>query len=348
MKGRYWLLLLVPVAVAAHFLHAPPALTFILAGIALIPLSGLLGEATEVLAAHLGESWGGLLNATFGNAVELLIVIAALRAGELELVKASIVGSVLGNLLLILGCSLVVACWRRPTVSFNRELVLPSILNLFVAVTVMCFPTAAHFFMGDDLNEKMSLGISAVLLTIYVLTLIDHFQTPQDEAVATPHEVHHMVEVSWSKSLAVLILFVVTGTVIGMSEILVHHVEPFCDKIGLTKSFVGFIIIPIVGNIAEHFVAITVAAKNRMDLSLAVSIGSATQIGLFVTPVAVFAALFFGQELTLYFQPLALLPIAAAVFFAWFITQDGRGKRIEGVNLLGFYAATAWVFFLLK
>lgn len=348
MKHRYWLLLLVPGTVLAHFLHAPPALVFIIAGVSLIPLSGLLGEATEVLAAHLGESWGGLLNATFGNAVELLIVLAALHNGQLELVRASIIGSMLGNLLLILGCSLVVACWHRPTVTFDRELVLPSIMNLFVAVTVVCFPTAAHFFMGDHLNEKISLGVSAILLVLYVLTVIDHFRTPHDEATATPHEVHAMVQVGWPIKLAVLVLGVSTLTVIGVSEILVHHVEPFCAQIGLTKTFVGLIIVPLVGNVAEHFVAIQVAAKNRMDLSLAVSIGSATQIGLFVTPVAVFAALFFGHELTLYFHPLTLLPVAAAVFFAWFILQDGRGKRIEGVNLLGFYAAAAWVFFLLK
>lgn len=348
MKHRYWLLALVPITVAAHLFHLPPVLIFILASASLIPLSGLLGEATEVLAAHLGESWGGILNATFGNAVELLIVIAAIRSGQLELVKASIVGSVLGNLLLILGCSLVVACWKRPQVVFNKDLVLPSILNLFIAVTLMSFPTAAHFFMGDHLNEKMSLGVAAVLLVLYVLTMIDHFHTPHDEATATPDEVHHAIEVSWSQKRAVLVLGTATLAVIGVSEILVHHVEAFCDQLHLTKSFVGFIIVPIVGNVAEHFVAIKVATKNRMDLSLAVSIGSATQIGLFVTPVAVFAALFFGRELTLYFQPLALLPIAAAVFFTWFILQDGRGRRIEGVNLLGFYVATAWVFFLLK
>lgn len=354
MRRKDWFLVLVPLALAAHFLHAPPAVVFVLAGVSLIPLSGLLGTATEVLASHLGESWGGLLNATFGNAVELIIVLVALQSGQLELVQASIVGSVLGNLLLILGCSLLVACWRKPTVLFSRDLVLPSLLNLFVAVTVMGFPTIAHFVMMGDgqkeqaFNERVSLGVSGVLIILYIITLIDRFRTSKDEATAAPHEIHEMVEVTWSKRRAIIVLAAVTLAVVGMSEVLVHHVEPFCAKIGFTKTFVGFVIIPLVGNVAEHFVAIQVAAKNRMDLSLAVSIGSATQIGLFVTPVAVFTALAFGQELTLYFPPLALLSIAPAVFFAWIILQDGKANRIEGVHLLGFYLATALVFFFMQ
>lgn len=337
MKYLRWFLVFVPVTVAAHLLHVPSAVVFAAAALALLPLSGIVGEATEQLAAHVGEAWGGLLNATFGNLAELIIVFVAIRAGAVELVKASLVGSVVGNLMLVLGASLFVGGIRRQTLTFRRDLVAPSVTNLLIATSAMALPTLARFSDSHANMGRVSLGGAGVLILLYALLLVKQFRTVGDQATLAVHEVHEALGARWSKRRALVVLVATAITLGGMSEILVHHLEGFCDGVGLTPTFVGLIVVPLVGNIAEHFVAIQVAAKNRMDLSLAVSIGSATQIALLVAPLAVFAGMVLGNPVTLDFPPLAVTFMYLSVFFAWIVTSDSNGDWYEGVQLICLY-----------
>ncbi len=336
-----WFLLFIPVTIGAHAFDAPSVVTFALAALALIPLSGLIGEATEALAARIGESWGGFLNATFGNAAEVIIAVVALRAGAIELVKNSLIGSAIGNLLLVLGLSVIVGGVRYRTLKFRREFVGTSMTMLFIAMFAMAIPTIAHYIPGDGVLEHASGMTAIILLALYVLSVIRHFRTPDDEATLTEADAPETLGVHWGVPRSLATLAGAAGAVCLVSEILVHHLEGFCGALGWTPTFVGLIIVPIVGNVAEHWVAVQVARKNRMDLSLAVSVGSATQIALFVTPVCVFAAMLLGQEFTLVFPMLSLVTVAGSVFFADKITQDGRSNWLEGAALLAVYAIFA-------
>lgn len=338
VKILYWFLVLVPVAIVAHLVGAPPVVVFSLSALALIPLSGILGEATEELAARIGESWGGLLNATFGNLAELIIAIVAIRAGAIELVKASIVGSVIGNLLFVLGMSLAAGGFRYETLKFRRELVGPGVTSLFVAMTAMAIPTIAHFTPGDATLEHGSMPVATILFVLYVLGIVKHFRTPDDEATLPTKEVQKILGERWSTARAIITLATAAATIAVMSDILVHHLEGFCNHLGWTPTFVGLIIIPIVGNVAEHFVAVQVALKNRMDLSLSIAVNSATQVALLVAPIAVFTAAAMGHEFTLVFQPLAVEAIGAAVVATFLVTHDEKSDWYEGVMLLALYA----------
>lgn len=332
---KYWFLGLAPAAVVAHLAHAPAVLVFILAASALIPLAGVLGEATEALAAHLGERWGGLLNATFGNLAELIIAGIALSTGAIELVKLSIIGSIIGNLFIVLGASMVVGGIRHGTVRFSQDLVSPMITLLFLALTAMLVPTIAHHVGGNSgALEHKTIGAALFLLVMYVLLLVFRATHPEEDHVPS-HE--HIVETfghDWSTRRAIIILAGAAGTIGIVSEVLIHHLESASRTFGWSAAFVGLFVVPLVGNVAEHSVAIQAAAKNRCNLTVEIAVGSAAQIALFAAPVLVLIAPLMGQELTLVFDPLALEAVGAAVMAAWLVLLDGKSNWFEGAALL--------------
>ncbi len=336
MRYLYVLLIFVPVAILGELLHWNPLVVFATSALAVIPLAGLLGQGTEELVVHTGPRVGGLLNATLGNAAELIIAIFAIRAGLFDLVKASITGSIIGNLLLIMGLSLLVGGIRHGRQRFDRRLAGVNSTQLMLATSALVIPSL--FAIGADSShplsvDALSMGVAIVMIVIYVLGLLFAFK--QDGgALEHPHtgETNHA---PWSVRKAVLVLLVATVGIAWLSEILVGAVEPTVKALGISEFFLGIIIIPLVGNIAEHLVAVQVAAKNQMDLSLGVSVGSSLQIALFVAPVLVFISLLFGPELTLVFNPFEVIALFTASVIAALVSVDGESNwRRAGVLLL--------------
>ena len=364
MKFLRYLLVFVPLAVVAELAHWSPLLIFIFSCIALIPLAGLLGDATEELAIHTGPKVGGLLNATLGNAAELIITIVALSAGKIELVKASITGSILGNLLLILGGSLLLGGLKHGIQRFDRGLAGMSSTMMFLAVIGLIIPTLFELIrelqigkldvfntsVSDPALDNLSLGVAAILILLYVLSLIFMFRQPDQAATGGAHgeagdEPH---KAKWSVPFASGVLAACTIAIVFLSEFLVGAVEPVVQTLSVSELFLGIIIIPLVGNVAEHIVGITVAYKNKMDLSLSISLGSSTQIALFVAPVLVFVSLLFGPEMTLFFSLFEVAALSLAVVIAALIAVDGESNWLEGAQLLAVYLIVALGFFFIS
>jgi len=342
--SSYWLLLLVPVTIAGNALQWNALLLFALAILGITPLAKVMGDATEALAAHTGPQIGGLLNATLGNAAELIITIVALNAGLLELVKASITGSIISNLLLVLGTAILLGGLRNGTQHFDQATVGLSTTQMALAVIALSVPALfAHAMSGNHWAvEEMSLGVSAVMILTYLLYLIFGLSHPAELEVAEAESAH------WRLSTALIVLGLATVFIVWLSEILVGVVEPTVAALGVSEFFIGIIVVPIVGNAAEHFVAVTVARKDQMDLSLAISVGSSAQIALFVAPLLVFISLFVGPEpLTLLFHPFELAALGAATVIAAFIAQDGQSNWMEGAQLLAVFLILALAFFFL-
>lgn len=359
VKFLRYLLIFVPIAVLAEFVLDNPLLIFISSCIALIPLAGLLGEATEELAIHTGPKLGGLLNATLGNAAELIITIVALREGKIELVKASITGSILGNLLLIMGLSLVLGGLRHGTQRFDRNTAGTAATMMTLAVIGLVTPTLFELMreiqagavdiyntnVNDPALNSLSLGVAAVLIIVYILSLVYSFRTPDQLKSPTGVDDHSdeagAHKAKWSVPVSVAVLAVCTIAIVFLSEFLVGAVEPVVESLGVSELFLGIIIIPIVGNVAEHIVGVQVAYKNKMDLSLAISLGSSMQIALFVAPLLVFVNLLFvqttGQQMTLFFSLGEVVGLGLAVLLASFVSFDGESNWLEGVQLLAVY-----------
>lgn len=353
-KILYGMLIFVPVAVIAELTHQNPTIIFILSALAIIPLADLIGEATEELSLHTGPRIGGLLNATLGNAAELIITIFAINEGLLDLVKASITGSIVGNLLIVMGLSLLLGGLKNGTQTFDRRNAATNATLLVLAVLALLIPSLfdAGLRGGADpvrnaANELfLSEGIAAVLIVLYGLSVYYSFTGNKhtDAAHVAQEEVH---KPTWSIRRCMAVLGAATLGIVFMSEFLVGAVESVTVSLGLTEFFIGIIVIPLVGNIAEHLVAVEVAYKNKMELSLAVSIGSSLQIALFVAPVLVFIALLFNRELLLVFTPYELITLVAASLIAAFIAQDGESNWLEGAMLIAVYIIVALAFFLL-
>lgn len=345
----YYLLIGLPVAILGSWLHWNPMLNFIAACVGLIPLAGLIGEGTEVLAVFTGPKIGGLLNATLGNAAELIITIVAIRAGLLDLVKASITGSILGNVLLVLGASLLLGGLKNGRQRFNREHAATNATMLVLAVVALCIPSLLnHTLEGEALpgpiTEAMSLGVAGVMIILYLLGLLyslrvsDSALTGGGAASEAPH---------WSARKAILVLGGATLAIVWLSEILVHSVEAVIATSGLSEFFLGIILIPIIGNVAEHIVAVQVAIKDHMDLSVEIALGSSLQIALFVAPVLVFISLLFGEQLNLVFNQFELIALIAAVLTAALVSSDGETNWLEGAELLAVYLILGLAFFFL-
>lgn len=355
MKYIYALLIFVPIAVVAELAHWSPTLILISSALGMIPLAGLLGEATEELAAAMGPKLGGFLNATLGNAAELIITIVALNAGKVALVQASITGSILGNLLLILGLSMLLGGFRHGLLKFDRTLAGVSSTMMILAVIGLIVPTvfaAIHgeIHLAEDL-EKLSLGVAGVLLLLYVLSVVftftANFKGRETGTVAPGDEiVHHHAR--WSPQVSIGILTASTVTIVFLSEFLVGAVEPVVHEWGISEFFIGIILVPIVGNVAEHLVSVQMAMKNRMDLSLSISLGSSMQIALFVAPLLVFLSLFVGPDpMNLLFNTFEVAALGVSVLIAALISLDGESHWLEGAQLLAVYIILGIAFFYL-
>jgi Ca2+:H+ antiporter len=340
------LLVFVPIAIVGEFLHWLPLLVFAVSGLAVMPLASLIGQATEELVAHTGPRLGGFLNATLGNAAELIITIFAIRAGLLELVKASITGSILGNVLLVLGLSILLGGLKNGVQRFDRSHAGINSTMLILAVVGLGIPSLfshAIEVKHHEAVEYLSLGVALVLIVIYGLSLIYAFFTlPGRKEVKEAH-IHR----GWSTSKASGVLVAATLLIVWLSEILVGAVEPVVEAVGVTEFFLGIIIIPLVGNVAEHLVGVQMAIKNRMELSLAISVGSSLQIALFVAPALVFISLLMGNPLTLVFNQFELISLVAAVLIAALVSLDGESNWLEGAQLLVVYIIIGLAFFYL-
>ncbi|MBI3951067.1 MAG: calcium/proton exchanger [Acidobacteria bacterium] len=346
------LLVFVPVSIALELLPADPVWIFISSAAAIVPLAGLMGKATEHLAERLGAGLGGLLNASFGNAAELIIALMALRVGLYDVVKASITGSIIGNVLLVLGLSVLVGGLKFERQQFNRTAAGLGATLLMLSAIGLVVPAIFHYIVrGSDMahEKELSLEIAIVLFVTYLLSLVFALRTHKhlyagdvaqcdEEALGTAE---------WSKGRAVLVLLAATALVALMSEFLVGAVEHTAGAFGMTEVFVGVILVAIIGNAAEHSTAVLVAAKNQMDLAMNIAIGSSIQVALFVAPVLVFVSYLFGQPMDLIFTTFEVVSVVLAVGIVGLIAMDGESNWMEGVQLLAVYFILAMAFYFL-
>lgn len=321
---------------------------FVLSAIAIIPLSGILGTATEELAGHTGATVGGLINATLGNFAELVIATIALRAGLVDLVKASITGSILGNLLLVLGAAQLAGGLKYKSQRINRNLTNMSSTLLVVAVLGLVMPAVFHAVHPDPLRratQAMSVWVAVTLIAGYGMSLLYSMYTHRAIFCEGGDVAQHETPPKWTLRKSVVVL-VATAAAIGvLSEILVGSTEEAVKSMGLSQIFVGLILIPIIGNAAEHSSAVLMALKNRMDLAVSISVGSAIQVALLVGPLLVLLGLLFGQPMDLAFTLMEVASVAVAVAVASSVMQDSESNWLEGAFLLVAYAIVGVAFF---
>ena len=294
-----FLLLALPLTLAAQLLGWPPVAVFTLAALGIVPLASLIGEATEELAAHTNPRLGALLNATLGNAAELIITITAVQAGLLELVKASITGSIIGNLLLVLGFAMAAGGARYGIQKFNKRNASRNAILLTLAVTTLIIPSVFSQSISTTGNgnvEALSIGVAVIMLVLYGLGLFDASRT-QETPLSYKLPPKDMPARALSQSLIILVLS--TLGVAWLSESLVHVAEAVITGLGVSEFFLGIILVPLIGNVAEHLVSVQMALKNKMDLSTEIAISSSLQIALFVAPLLVFISLLLGHPLQL-------------------------------------------------
>lgn len=348
-----WLLLCVPVTLVLEYLAPQQHLAiFIAAAIAIIPLAGWLGKATEQLAERSGEGVGGLLNATFGNATELIIAIAALRAGLHDVVKASLAGSIIGNILLVLGASMLCGGLRFKEQHFNSDGARAEASLLTLAAIALVLP-AVYMMRAEEAPallgkvQHLSNAISVVLLLVYGLFLYYSLVTHKALFAGNRQDDGEALDL-WPMGKAIAILAVATALIAWVSEILVGAIEPSAKAFGLSNLFIGVFVVAILGNAAEHASAITAAMKNRMDLALSISIGSSLQVALFVAPVLVLSSLFIGPDaMNLAFTSGLTLTMLLSVLITGQIAGDGRSDWLKGVQLLAVYLVFALAFFFI-
>ena len=340
-----WLLVLVPVVLAAaRLVPAAHTLLFVLSVLAIVPLAALLSHATESVAEKTGDTVGGLLNATLGNLTELVIAAAALRAGEYALVKGSIAGAIVTNTLFMLGASFFLGGLKHHIQEYNRATARLDAALLFLAAIALVSPSAiakADLVPGAALTQKLSVALAVLLIVGYGLGLVFSLKTHR-EVFAGGAEHAEQGEPPWPISLAVVTLAVVTVLVALVSEIFVESVQKAAETLGMSQAFVGFIVVALVGGAAEMAVAFSAARKNRLDLSVGIALGSATQIALFVGPVLVLLSYVIGPTpMDLQFWPGAVVMVFVATLVAAFITSGGRSAWFVGVLLLLVYAVFA-------
>jgi len=352
-----WLLVFIPVTLWAEVTRPEShVLVFASACVAIVPLAGLLGLATEHLATRAGEGVGGFLNATFGNLAELIIAVVALRAGHAEVVKASLTGSIIGNVLLVLGAAFLAGGLRHPVQRFKAAGALAQTSTLSVAAFAFIIPAGFHALVRGEMSaaqeHRMSLGIAVVLLAVYLFGLVFSLRTHRalftaercDEKLLE----HTAGGAHWGVGRSVGVLLGVSALIAWMSEILVGSVEGAAHELGMSQVFVGVIVVAIVGNAAEHSTAILMALKDRMDLAVGIAIGSSTQIALFVAPFLVLVSyLIAPQPMDLTFT---LPEVLAVVLSALLITQavsNGETNWFEGLQLLGLYGILGVAFYFL-
>ena len=307
-----------------------------------------MGEGTEEISFYTGPKIGGFLNATFGNATELIISFFALKSGLFEVVKSSIAGSIIGNILLVLGASMFIGGLKHKTQNFNINVVETTSSMLLFSLIGLCVPAFfTHTINANLLNtryEGLSLVVAIVMFILYILSLIFSFFTHKDLYATTTEEEGH--ESKWSLKKSIAILIIATVIIAIESEFLVGGIEDITSKLGLSEFFVGIILIPIIGNAAEHSTAITMALKNKMDVAIEIALGSSLQIILFVAPVLIFLSLLF-TPMSIIFNPFELVSLIASVIIANKVASDGQSNWLEGAQLMAVYFIIAAGFFIL-
>ncbi|QJB44584.1 calcium/proton exchanger [Dolichospermum flos-aquae] len=346
------LLLFIPISLTAHFLEWGDLIVFITAALAILPLAAWMGTATEEIAVVVGPGIGGFLNATFGNATELIIALVALNAGLIDVVKASITGSIISNLLLVMGLSMLLGGIRYKEQTFESVIARVNASSMNLAVIAILLPTAMNYTsigISEKTVQNLSLAVAVVLILVYGLTLLFSMKTHaylydvgvadiEEEAEAVVHKKPNVW--LWSG-----VLLVCTLLVAFESELLVGSLEVATSQLGLSALFTGVILVPIIGNAAEHATAVTVAMKNKMDLAMSVAVGSSMQIALFVAPVLVIAGWATGQPMDLDFNPFELVAVAVSVLIANSISSDGKSNWLEGTLLLAAYTVLGFAFY---
>ena len=353
-----WLLAAIPVAITLRFMHASDVWIFAFSCIAIIPLAGLMGRATENLAATMGAGVGGLLNATFGNAAELIIALFALAKGPeyYPLVKASITGSIIGNVLLVLGLSILCGGFKFERQTFNRTAASTGSAMMALATIGLLVPTLFHAFHvqhapTEERKEDFSFlsdEIAVILFIVYLLNLFFSLKTHKhlfrgDLNPGDADDAHEPPE--WSRKTSMSVLIASTIGVAIMSEVLVSSVESAGHKLGMTSVFMGVIVVAVIGNAAEHSTAILMAMKNKMDLAVSIAVGSGIQIALFVTPVLVFVSIGLGRPLDLHFTGMEIASIVISLIVLNMVCEDGESHWMEGVLLLAVYIILGLAFY---
>lgn len=355
---RNWVLVMLgfaPLAlVLEHVLHVTGIAVFVTSAAAIVPLAALMGRATEQLAERLGEGVGGLLNATFGNAAELIIAIMALRAGLVDLVKASITGSIIGNILLVFGLSALYGGVKHETQRFNATAASLGATLLVLSAIGLVVPAVFHWLVvasGEPAPERtLSLEIAIVLIITYAASLLFTLKTHRHlyAGTAGAHALEETGEATPSVRRALILLLAATAGVAVMSELLVGAVEEATAAFDMNEVFVGVILVAIIGNAAEHSTAILMAGKNRMDAAVNIAIGSSIQIALFVAPALLLLSYFIGpRPMDLVFTTLEVFAVAIAVGIISFAAQDGESHWMEGVQLLAVYAILGMAFYFM-
>lgn len=362
MEPLYLLLVAVPIALGLKLLQSNELWIFVVSGLAIVPLAGLMGRATENLAETVGSGLGGLLNATFGNAAELIIALMVLRKGPemFPLVKASITGSIIGNILLVLGLAILLGGFKHKEQRFNRTAASTGAAMLALAVTGLLVPTMFYYVFRSDpalvsqaesrTIGNLSIEIAVVLAAVYVVSLVFSLRTHRhlfagaEESLPTTGENR---KPEWGRKTSMIVLLVSTIGVALMSELLVGAIDSAGKALGLSEVFLGVIVVAIVGNAAEHSTAVLMAMKNKMDLAVNIAIGSSLQIALFVAPVLVFASLLMGhtQVLDLHFTLMETVAVGLSVAVLALVVQDGESNWMEGVLLLAVYVIFGLAFY---
>ena len=347
MKFLKYMLIFIPISFIAKFMNASGTIMFILSCLSIVPLAGLMGKGTEEISFYAGPKVGGFLNGTFGNATELIISFFALKKGLFDVVKSSIAGAVIGYVLLVVGASMLAGGLKYKTQKFNSKVNEVSSSMLVFAVLGLCIPAIfTHTVNPALLNtryEGLSIFVAVVMLIIYIFSLIFSFSTHKD---LYNTEATEETTASWSLNKSILILVIATILIAIESEFLVNGIEPITDSLGWSEFFVGIILIPIIGNAAEHTTAVVMARKDKMDVALEIAIGSSLQIILFVAPVLIFLSLFF-KPMSIVFNEFELVALIASVLIANRVSQDGECNWLEGVQLLAVYLIIAASFFII-
>jgi Ca2+:H+ antiporter len=355
----YLLVPFIPIAIVLELAHAPAVLIFFASALGVIPTAALMGRATEELAVRSGPGIGGLLNVTFGNAPELIIALFALGAGLHEVVKASIIGSIMGNILLVLGAAMFFGGWRRDRQRFDRTAASAQSSMLLLAAAALVMPAVYELIDGrglprpgaervhyDPTVQGLSAAVACVLIFSYVAGLWFSLKTHRD--LFNPvHEAGEDEHEPWTVRRSVFAL-AIAGVAVGvMSEILVSSISDAAERLGVSEFFIGVIIVAIVGNAAEHWVAVLVAVKDKMDLAVNIAIGSSAQIALFVAPVLVLTSFLLGPHpMALVFNGFELGGILLAIMIANHVTNEGESTWYEGLQLLSVYVVLAIAFFV--
>ena len=347
MKFLKYMLIFIPISFIAKFMNASGTIMFILSCLSIVPLAGLMGKGTEEISFYAGPKVGGFLNGTFGNATELIISFFALKKGLFDVVKSSIAGAVIGNVLLVVGASMLAGGLKYKTQKFNSKVNEVSSSMLVFAVLGLCIPAIfTHTVNPALLNtryEGLSIFVAVVMLIIYIFSLIFSFSTHKD---LYKTEATEETTASCSLNKTILKLVIATILISIESEFLVNGIEPITDSLGWSEFFVGIILIPIIGNAAEHTTAVVMARKDKMDVALEIAIGSSLQIILFVAPVLIFLSLFF-KPMSIVFNEFELVALIASVLIANRVSQDGECNWLEGVQLLAVYLIIAASFFII-